>query len=144
MAEVDKSRNVFRKEGDVWKIIYDAMEISLRDTKGLRYLAVLLGNPGQLFHVLKMILEVDGTPLPVDSEILSQMSEERRWAEEGLSISSLREAGDKARVAVRNRITASRRKIQQEHPQLGQHLQNFIKTGFSCSYTPDKPTLWET
>lgn len=140
--ESEKPQYAFRKRGDFWEIIFEGKEVPLKDEKGLHYIAYLLRHPNQAIHVLKLVQEVDGTPLPADSEILSQMSEER-WAEEGLSISTLREAGDKARVAVRNRITASRKKIQQEHPQLGQHLHNFIKTGFSCSYIPDKPAPWE-
>jgi hypothetical protein len=53
-------------------------------------------------------------------------------------------AAEKARISVTNRINDSRRKIQEKHPGLGRHLKNSIKTGPSCSYTPDEPTSWET
>jgi hypothetical protein len=140
----EKPQFVFRKQGDFWEIIFEGKEVPpLKDEKGMHYIAYLLRHPNQTIHVLKLVEEVDGTPLPVDNAIFSQMSEER-WAEEGLSISSLREAGDKARVAVRNRISASRKKIQEKHPELGQHLRNSIKTGFSCMYTPAKAIPWET
>jgi len=140
----EKPQFVFRKPGDFWEIIFEGKEVPpLKDEKGMHYIAYLLRHPNQTIHVLKLVEEVDGTPLPVDNAIFSQMSEER-WAEEGLSISSLREAGDKARVAVRNRISASRKKIQEKHPELGQHLRNSIKTGFSCMYTPAKAIPWET
>jgi predicted ATPase/class 3 adenylate cyclase len=43
--------NVFRREGDVWTIAYDDNRIQLRDAKGLRYLAHLLGQPGREIHV---------------------------------------------------------------------------------------------
>jgi hypothetical protein len=50
---------------------------------------------------------------------------------------------ERARKSVTNAINRSLIKIHVEHPALGQHLRNSIKTGFSCSYTPDKPTSWD-
>ena len=50
---------------------------------------------------------------------------------------------ERARKSVTNAINRSLIKIQVEHPALGQHLRNSIKTGLSCSYTPDKPTSWD-
>src|SRR5258708_23509548 len=38
---------LFRREGEYWTIAYDGTIIRLRDSKGLRYLAYLLGRPGQ-------------------------------------------------------------------------------------------------
>lgn len=141
-AEVDKSPNVFRREGNIWKIIYNGKQILLKDAIGLRYLDILIRNPKREFHVLKLVHEVDGTQYAEQIEIISQMSEER-LAEEGLSISNLRETGEKARKAVFKCINETRKKIQQEHPELGQHLSNSIRTGFSCSYSPESPILWE-
>ena len=39
--------NVFRRDQDVWSVRYAGQEIRLRDSKGLRDLARLLGRPGQ-------------------------------------------------------------------------------------------------
>jgi len=43
-----------------------------------------------------------------------------------------------------NSIHKVQKIIKEEHAALGQHLMNSIKTGFFCSYTPDKPIPWET
>ena len=50
---------------------------------------------------------------------------------------------DRARKAVPLAIKRSISKIEKEHPSLGGHLQNSIKTGRICSYSPDSPTPWD-
>jgi hypothetical protein len=52
--------NVFRREGDVWAIAYGGSWIRLRDTKGLRYLAKLLAQPGREVHVADLAAEGTG------------------------------------------------------------------------------------
>ena len=47
--------NLLRKEGDYWTISYEGRAFRLKDTKGLRYLAELLRNPGREFHVLDLV-----------------------------------------------------------------------------------------
>lgn len=199
--------NIFRKQGDFWRIVYDRNEILLKDSKGLRYIAYLLRHPEQDFHVLRLIHEVEGTLSNENGEIHKTM-EKRKLPEEGLVVSNFENAGEvidaralaeyrqkikdledeileaednidfarleklkdekefledqilaasglmgrtrkfddpveKARKSITNRINDSRKKIQKDHPTLGQHLINCIKTGPYCSYTPDKPTSWE-
>jgi hypothetical protein len=41
------ARNAFRREGEYWTIAYEGLVFRLRDTKGLRYLELLLRQPGQ-------------------------------------------------------------------------------------------------
>jgi hypothetical protein len=208
LADMDKSHNIFRKEGDVWRIIYDGKQLSLKDAKGLNYIAYLLRYPGKEFPVLILRQQIEGTP-PIEKAEIYQKMDKEKLAAEGLSISGFGDAGEviddearaeyyrqirelekeiveaeenndfagaararskkesleehllaasglmgrtrkfynpseRARISVTNRINDSRRKIQRTHPELGQHLRNFIKTGFSCSYKPDKSTPWET
>ena len=50
---------------------------------------------------------------------------------------------DRARKAVSLAIKRSISKIEKEHPSLGGHLRNSIKTGRICSYSPDSPTPWD-
>jgi len=138
----DESENVFRREGKSWRIRYDGLAMSLPDTKGMHFLSIMLSNPGRAFPVLKLYHGVDGIPYIEKNDTFSQMSEER-WAEEGMSISTPKELEDKPRKAVSIAIKRSLEIINQEHPALGQHLKNSLKTGFSCSYTPDKPITWE-
>jgi hypothetical protein len=198
--------NIFRNEGDFWKIIYHGERVRpLKDTKGFRYLAILLQNPEQSFHVLDLVRLVNGNDNPI-KESYSRMSRER-LSEEELNLSNFGDAGqvidgkalseykkkikeleedideaennndyarlemlkqekefleqqilaatdlkgrirkldngsDRARKAVSVSIRASIGKIHKQHPELGQHLKNSIKTGFSCSYLPDKPISW--
>ena len=48
------THNVFRREGDYWSVVFEGRTVRVRDLKGMRYLAQLLGNPGREFHVLDL------------------------------------------------------------------------------------------
>ena len=47
--------NVFRREGDVWSVVFEDRTARLRDLKGLHYLARLLADPGREFHVVDLV-----------------------------------------------------------------------------------------
>jgi tetratricopeptide (TPR) repeat protein len=47
--------SVFRREGEYWSISFDGQSFRLRDSKGLRYLAVLLAAPGREVHALELV-----------------------------------------------------------------------------------------
>lgn len=51
---------------------------------------------------------------------------------------------EKARSAVTWRIRNAIGKIEAQHPQLGAHLSNAIKTGTFCSYQPERDLSWAT
>ena len=58
-----------------------------------------------------------------------------------------RRAGDpaeRARKAVTARIRLTIGRIDREHPDLGRHLTNAVRTGTTCSYQPEIPTIWTT
>jgi hypothetical protein len=57
------SENVFRDEGQNWRITFQGKTISMRNTKGLQCIAFLLRHPRKQFHVLNLVREVDGIPL---------------------------------------------------------------------------------
>jgi hypothetical protein len=68
-ASPQVARNVFRREGDVWTIGFDERALRLKDTKGLRYLARLIGHPGQEYHVIDLagaadVHQAEVTPAP--------------------------------------------------------------------------------
>ena len=42
---------MFRLDGEVWTLRYADRTVRMRDSKGLRDLAVLLGRPGEQTHV---------------------------------------------------------------------------------------------
>ncbi|WP_207514727.1 tetratricopeptide repeat protein [Longitalea luteola] len=51
---------------------------------------------------------------------------------------------EKARSALTWRIRNAIARIEQQHPLLGAHLSNAIKTGILCSYQPDREISWTT
>jgi hypothetical protein len=56
-----------------------------------------------------------------------------------------RRAGDpteRARKAVTARIRLTIGRIDREHPDLGRHLTNAVRTGTTCSYQPEIPITW--
>lgn len=51
-------------------------------------------------------------------------------------------AAERARTAVTWRIRNAIRKVATAHPVLGRHLENAVRTGTYCAYTPDRPVDW--
>ncbi len=51
---------------------------------------------------------------------------------------------ERARIAVRNRISVAISRLQGISPSAWSHLRHSIRTGTFCSYTPDRPTHWHT
>src|SRR5262245_40652304 len=58
--------SVFRREGDVWLVMFDGETAHLRDLKGMQYLARLLAQPRRKIHVLELVGE-PGPELPACS-----------------------------------------------------------------------------
>jgi len=89
--------NVFRREGDYWSVVFDGHTARLRDSKGLRYLARLLADPGREIHVLGLVALERGGP---DAATGS--------AEPGLELAGAGDAGElldeRARAAYRRRL----------------------------------------
>jgi hypothetical protein len=50
-------KGVLRKEGEYWTVGYGEQSFRLKDTRGLMYLAHLLGHPAVEFHVLDLFGE---------------------------------------------------------------------------------------
>ena len=65
-------RQAFRREGEYWTVIYGSSLVRLRDTKGLRYLASLLSNPGREF--LAIDLERQHHPQAAPARVRSKRS----------------------------------------------------------------------
>lgn len=84
VSEMDKARNVFRQEGDFWRIIYSGENIALiKDAKGLRYIAHLLRLPEQKIDVMELFAEFEKIPAVEQGEIYRGMGQEQ-LADEGL------------------------------------------------------------
>jgi eukaryotic-like serine/threonine-protein kinase len=93
---------VFRREGEVWSVGYGKDAFTLKDVKGLRHLAVLLGSPGRAIHAVELAQAVEGALEPVRvggsagpaldaeakqayrrrlEELGEELEEARRWAD---------------------------------------------------------------
>jgi tetratricopeptide (TPR) repeat protein len=63
------TRATFRREGEYWSIVFDDDAFRLKDSKGLRHLAVLLDAPGREIHALELATAVEGhAPVRAPSE----------------------------------------------------------------------------
>jgi hypothetical protein len=51
----------FRRDGDVWTIAFAGSSARVKDSKGLRDIAVLLARPGTEVHCLELIAAAEGT-----------------------------------------------------------------------------------
>src|SRR5215218_6290252 len=76
-GDASADENVFCREGDYWLVAFEGQTIHLRDLKGLRYLARLLGDPGREFHVRDLVAVEGGLS-----------GDAGRGPERGLAISS--------------------------------------------------------
>ncbi len=86
-AEHDEgSDNVFRKEGDFWKIVYRGKQLPpIRRLKGFEYIAKLLD--GQRFDSpLELIAALEGVSVSGVAKRYSEMTSEKLEEEEGLSL----------------------------------------------------------
>jgi tetratricopeptide (TPR) repeat protein len=54
--------NIFRREGDFWRLAFEGRTALVRDLKGLHYLARLLAAPGREVHVLDLAAGAAGAP----------------------------------------------------------------------------------
>ena len=113
-ADASAAAHLFRREGDYWTIAHEGRVVRLRDTKGLRYLASLLRQPGH--------------PIPV-TELA------------GRDAATADRAGlERVRLAVTKAVKAALERINAEHPELGRHLAATVRRGYVCLYLPDPPS----
>jgi len=187
-ATADDEGNRFRRAGEFWTIAYDGESFSLRDSKGLHYLARLLQAPGQEIHSLELAVGdvasadegiavdvgdageiLDGPARARYRQRVKDLREEldaARAANDagqseriegeieiltrelagafGLGGRSRKQsaAAERARKAVRARVSQSIARIDEEHPVLATHLRNAVHLGTFCSYRPERPTRW--
>jgi tetratricopeptide (TPR) repeat protein len=75
-------------QGDYWTVSYEHRLIRLRDSKGLRQLALLLREPGREFHVLDLVAridpaEIDGNGSRTEPEELAKLTVRSALGEDG-------------------------------------------------------------
>lgn len=57
---IDAAPAKFRRDGEYFSVAFEGNAFQLRDTKGMRYLAVVLASPGKEIHVLDLVSAVEG------------------------------------------------------------------------------------
>src|SRR5215469_12523252 len=75
-------------QGEYWTLAYADRLIRLRDSKGLRQLALLLREPGREFHVLDLLARIDPAEIDtrasrIDHEELAQLTVRSALGEDG-------------------------------------------------------------
>ncbi len=193
---------VFRLDGEYWTVCFEGRVVSLRDSKGMQDLGVLLADPGRERHVLDLwsrgpgartgaaaaglalaVVEDglgggSGAPPVIDDT--ARRHYRRRLAELDEEIAEVSAQGDpmaagdareerellvdhlsaaygmagrarrfpdeveRARKAVRRRISAALERIEKADPTLGKHLRHSVHTGVYCSYAPERDVRWDT
>jgi hypothetical protein len=66
----------FRRDGEVWTLCFAGRTARLRDSKGLRDLAVLLARPGEQTHVTELA-GPDGRPAPMSTTDTGVLADRR-------------------------------------------------------------------
>jgi len=171
--------NVFQREQDVWRILFEGSEIALIDMKGFHDIATLISSPETEIHCTELMgseSSMDENSFTIDekaresyqqriqdlqSEIeeaeefndlgrKAQLQEELLQLTEHLSKAmglgkrsrKLNSSAERARAAVTQRIRSGIKKIAADHPILGKHLSNSIRTGIFCCYSPVEHRDW--
>jgi tetratricopeptide (TPR) repeat protein len=93
-------------EGDFWTVCFDGTTSRVRDAKGMRYLRVLLAHPGQDFHVLALVADVESrgdsaaTTLRMSDAALEHLGMHRSAADDsGLVLDAQARASYRKRLA---------------------------------------------
>ncbi|MDQ4134189.1 MAG: hypothetical protein M3179_13540, partial [Actinomycetota bacterium] len=105
------------REGDRWIIEYEGTTVWVADSKGLRYLAALVRDPGHALDAVELIAAEEDPPGP-----------------------------ERARLRVTKAIRSTVDRLAESHPALGEHLKRTVRTGTRPSYVPDahSPVTWTT
>jgi hypothetical protein len=117
----------FRYQVDHWTIDYAGRVCRFKDSKGLRYLAILLSHQGVRFSALRLVAQANETETtPLEGKIDPA-------------------AVERARLNVMRAVATAMRRIKTHHPELWTHLNHTVRVGLQCAYTPDTqlPIKWE-
>ena len=125
---------------EYWTVCYQGSVVRLKDAKGLRHLARLLGDPGREFHTSELEAAEGGNdPIraaKAQAELAFLVAELARAV--GLGGRDRRAAAhaERARLNATRAIRAAMANLARANPLLGRHLVVTVRTGRYCSYTP--------
>ena len=77
--------NVFKNNGDTWDISYKGIKKTIKHTKGMDYIFLLLKHQGQRLHSMEMYQLISGIMPGIDKR-MSDASPERIESDEGLHV----------------------------------------------------------
>ena len=122
---------MLRLDGEYWTIGFEGHVIRVRDTRGVRYLAVLLQRPGERLRAADLRAAAGAARPGVQGAPADERADRR--------------VEERARLAVTKGIRAALTRIDAASPVLGQHLQATVRRGYLCAYVPDPrhPIRWE-
>jgi hypothetical protein len=92
-TQIKNNANFFYLAGQCWEICYEGQRCTLKDTKGLAYIAYLLQKKGEEIHVSDLNNEINKKLVDTTNQSLNKMTEDQ-LAEVGLSLSDMGDAGD--------------------------------------------------
>jgi tetratricopeptide (TPR) repeat protein len=165
-APAPPTRGVFHHSGEHWTVGEGSTRLRLKDSKGMRYLAALLGRPACEIHVNELIGGDQGAARGAEVDVARRrlgdlrdaLDEAMRFndveratrtrAEISLLAETLAEhagiarhggsqAAERARLNVSRTIADAIKRIAAKSPPLGRYFENTIRTGRFCSFTPD-------
>jgi len=95
--------------------------------------------------------DIDDATADGDSERASVLREELEFIAKELSSAyglggrrrAVSDPAERARKTVTSRMRDALARLDREHPRLGRHLHNALKTGLFCSYEPESPVDWQ-
>jgi tetratricopeptide (TPR) repeat protein len=165
-------RGIFELDGDVVRITYGPTTFTLRRSKGLDYLGILLAHPGLVIHVFDLKRARDGggpREITADDGYLQKWRAQVHEAKRNLEaaerdndlggIEKWREVLDfllanppqvrnpdveRLRTAISRAIGDAYEKIAKDAPLLLAHLKSHVRPGALCTYMPDAehPIEW--
>jgi FHA domain len=172
-------RALFRREGELWTVVFDGETARLREVKGFTDLVRLLAAPDSDVHCLELAdraAEPAGHDAVLDDrarrEIGARAADLQREIEDADAAHDLGRAErareeldrlvdvltgafglrgrprglgsavERARSTVTWRLRSAIKRIAAAHPPLGRHLENAVRTGYFCSYRPERQVVW--
>jgi hypothetical protein len=76
------------------------------------------------------------------AELVDEIEKTKAYLKEARSNLRFIDRAKRDRSSVKNAITRAIKVIAQHDPDLARHLRNSIRTGYWCSYEPEKPVVW--
>ena len=133
MTPVHPTTHVLRQEGEYWTLEFRGQVVRLKDSKGLRYLAVLLRHPGRKIPATDLVARSRSSNGPAGGA-----------RSNGSSARRSEKAAERARLTVTKGIKNALVRIAVANPVLGQHLEATVRRGYACIYAPDPlhPVSW--